>query len=553
MTFGRFNPPTAGHHLLAGTVMDTAKQLGAEHRIYGSVTQDKKKNPLTPNQKSRHMRRVLGTKNVVVDPTIVSPFHALQHVSDQGYEHVVMITGSDREAIFDKVPEYQKTGQFKFKTFKVMTAGGQRGEKEKGLAGMSATKQRAAAASGNFEAFRLGLPAHVSEKHARSMFKDVRKGMQLKEETNYIPSHYFDEILNFVNTDSELNEAVSVQARMKLARAARRTAKRRAYLVRLRKRRRRNIKQLKKRATVQVKNTLRKRLYKGNWKKLSYGQRMRIDSAINKRKPIITRMVKNILPKVVSGESQRLKQANKSKSLREDFSPLKYVLPQLMEATKTKQEQRRNQNQRKRKQRANDDAKMQANPFAGQVLIVKNSEDDVMIIRKTSLEPDHTIVVAPEKMNMGTAQNILNDENFVNTPTSIELFGKVEGAGSAKEKRNKQAEEEEGQKQQAMAAMQEPPPPPPVVSDRNSMKPDSDHNATDMEFSVAAMFNQLRGMDLKTQIKNKLNNSSTGTRITKKSNSWCGRTKNSWTNNAKSTRWKLDCYPYWRQKRSTNF
>jgi nicotinic acid mononucleotide adenylyltransferase len=117
MTFGRFNPPTAGHHLLAGTVMDTAKQLGAEHRIYGSVTQDPKKNPLTPKQKSRHMRRVLGTRNVVVDPTIVSPFHALKHVSDEGYENVIMITGSDREAIFDKVPEYQKRGDFKFKTF----------------------------------------------------------------------------------------------------------------------------------------------------------------------------------------------------------------------------------------------------------------------------------------------------------------------------------------------------------------------------------------------------------------------------------------------------
>jgi|688.fasta_scaffold89486_2 hypothetical protein len=504
MTFGRFNPPTAGHHLLAGTVMDTARQLGAEHRIYGSVTQDPKKNPLTPKQKSRHMRRVLGTRNVVVDPTIVSPFHALKHVSDQGYENVIMITGSDREAIFDKVPEYQKRGDFKFKTFKVMTAGGKRGDKAEGLAGMSATKQRGHASAGNFEAFRLGLPAHVSEKHARSMFRDVRRGMGLNEETNFIPSHTFDEIMEFANSTEELNEIFSIQARMKLARSARRTAKRRAFLVRLRKKRRRNMKQLKKRATVQVKTTLRKRLYKGNWKKLSYGQRMRIDSAINKRKPIINRMVKSILPKVVTGEAKRLTKLNRSSSIREDIQPLKYALSNLVEAQKTRQENRRDQNQRKRKQRANDDAKMKANPFAGQVLIVKNDQDELMIIRKTSLEPNHTIVVAPDKMNMGAAQNILDDENFVNTPTSIDLFGKIEGAETVKEKRNKKAEDEESQKQQAMTAMQEPPPPPPVVSDKNSMKPDSDHNATDMEFSVAAMFNQLRGMDLRTQIKNKL-------------------------------------------------
>lgn len=504
MTFGRFNPPTAGHHLLAQRVMDLAKEMGAEHRIYGSVTQDKKKNPLNPKQKMRHMRRVLGTKNIHVDPNVASPFHALKHVSDQGYENVVMVMGSDRESVFDKVPEYQKSGEFKFKNFKVVTAGGQRNEKDTGLAGMSATKQRGAAASGNFQAFRMGLPAHVSERHAKTMFRDVRKGMGLKEDYECISSHTYDELFEFINKENELNETVSIQSRMKLARAAKRTAKRRAYLVRLRKKRRRNIKQLKKRAVVQVRNSLRKRLYKGNWKKLSYGQRMRIDSAINKRRPIINRMVKSILPKVVTGESRRIAKLNKPQSMKEEIIPLKYALTNLMEEVRSKQQKRRDQNQRKRKQRANDKAEMQSNPFAGQVLVVKNANDELMIIRKTSLEPDHTIVVAPEKMSMGAAQNVLDDENFVNTPTSIELFGKVEGADNVKEKRNKKAEQQEMDRDQAVAAMQAPPPPPPTVTDPKSMKPDSDHNATDMEFGVAAMFNQMRGVDLQTQIKNKM-------------------------------------------------
>lgn len=501
MTFGRFNPPTAGHHLLAQRVMDLAKEMGAEHRIYGSVTQDKKKNPLNPKQKMRHMRRVLGTKNIHVDPNVASPFHALKHVSDQGYENVVMVMGSDRESVFDKVPEYQKSGEFKFKNFKVVTAGGQRNEKDTGLAGMSATKQRGAAASGNFQAFRMGLPAHVSERHAKTMFRDVRKGMGLKEDYECISSHTYDELFEFINNENELNETVSIQSRMKLARAAKRTAKRRAYLVRLRKKRRRNIKQLKKRAVVQVRNSLRKRLYKGNWKKLSYGQRMRIDSAINKRRPIINRMVKSILPKVVTGESRRIAKLNKPQSMKEEIIPLKYALTNLMEEVRSKQQKRRDQNQRKRKQRANDKAEMQSNPFAGQVLVVKNANDELMIIRKTSLEPDHTIVVAPEKMSMGAAQNVLDDENFVNTPTSIELFGKVEGADNVKEKRNKKAEQQEMDKEQAAQAMAVPPKPPPTRTTGKSLFPDSDHSAVDMEFGVVAAFNEAAGIPLKEQIK----------------------------------------------------
>lgn len=498
ITFGRFNPPTAGHHLLAQKVMDLAKETGAEHRIYGSRSHDPKKNPLDPKTKAKHMSTVLGTPNVHVSDEVISPFHALKHVSDEGYEDVTVVTGSDRESIFDKVPHYQKKGDFKFKNFKVVTAGEQRGEKAKGLAGMSATKQRQAASSGDFEAFRMGLPSHVNKTQARKLFRDVRKGMNLKEDYVAPSSFTVEEIEEFANNSMILNETVSVQGRMKLARSARRTAKRRAFLRKLRRKKRRNIKQLKKRAANQVKTTLRKRLFKGNWKKLSYAQRSRIDSAINKRRPIITRMVKQILPKVVTGESKRLASLNRKTTLKE--SPLHYVLTTIVEE-KTKQEKRRDQNSRKRKQRAKDDAVRQSNPFSGQVLIVQDDDDNKMIIRKTSLQANHRILVPPDKMTQSAAQQILQDEDFVNTPTSIELFGKVEGADAGKEKRNKKAEAQEIQKDQAVQAMAVPQKPPPTRTTGKSSFPDSDHAAVDMEFGVVAAFNEAAGIPLKEQIK----------------------------------------------------
>ena len=40
--FGRMNPPTIGHKQL----LDTAKSVGGEYKIFLSQTQDPKKNPL---------------------------------------------------------------------------------------------------------------------------------------------------------------------------------------------------------------------------------------------------------------------------------------------------------------------------------------------------------------------------------------------------------------------------------------------------------------------------------------------------------------------------
>ena len=50
-TFGRFNPPTIGHQKLLQAVLRTAKSEGGKPFIFGSHSQDKKKNPLSYKEK----------------------------------------------------------------------------------------------------------------------------------------------------------------------------------------------------------------------------------------------------------------------------------------------------------------------------------------------------------------------------------------------------------------------------------------------------------------------------------------------------------------------
>ena len=95
-TFGRFNPPTTGHLLLATKVKEEARRRGADYKIYGSNTQDAKRNPLSSVDKSRFMKKVLKDTNVIVNNKSGNPFTVLQQLSKEGYTDITMVGGADR-------------------------------------------------------------------------------------------------------------------------------------------------------------------------------------------------------------------------------------------------------------------------------------------------------------------------------------------------------------------------------------------------------------------------------------------------------------------------
>ena len=215
LTFGRMNPPTAGHEKLVNKTKQVAKSVNGSHHIVISHTQDKKKNPLSPKQKLTHAKRFFPNSNITTStkehPNFLSQAEKL-HKS--GTTHLHMVAGSDRVQEFHKVlHKYNGTHKgalFNFKKIKVHSAG-HRDPDSEGTSGMSASKMRGHASKGNYSSFKKGLPSHVNDNHAKELYNHVRSGMQIKEDYKAIfiiggPGSGKDLILNNINKTYDLQE-----------------------------------------------------------------------------------------------------------------------------------------------------------------------------------------------------------------------------------------------------------------------------------------------------------------------------------------------------------
>jgi len=185
MAFGRMNPPTTGHEVLVNKVKSVAKQVGGSHHIVLSHSQDAAKNPLTPAQKVKHAKRFFPDTNISVatkeEPNFLTQAAKLHK---QGVTHLHMVAGADRVAEYHKLlHKYNGTHEgalFNFKKITLHNAGARDPDAE-GTSGMSASKMRSHANTNSFDDFKQGIPKHVPEHHAKELFRDVRKGMNIKE------------------------------------------------------------------------------------------------------------------------------------------------------------------------------------------------------------------------------------------------------------------------------------------------------------------------------------------------------------------------------------
>lgn len=186
LAFGRMNPPTTGHAKLVDAVKDVAKKVNGSHHIVISHSQDPKKNPLTAEQKLKHAKRYFPDTNLSTSdkqhPNFLSQASKLH---SQGVTHLHMVAGSDRTGEYHKLlHQYNGVkgthGYFKFRGIEVHSAG-ERDPDSEGVEGMSASKMREHALKGNFKEFKKGVPSHVAHEHAKELYNDVRKGMNIKE------------------------------------------------------------------------------------------------------------------------------------------------------------------------------------------------------------------------------------------------------------------------------------------------------------------------------------------------------------------------------------
>jgi len=188
-TFGRMNPPTIGH----GKLLDSlATKSGRNpYKVFLSQSTDNKKNPLAYPDKVKHVRKMFPkhARSVMINKKVKTAMDAIVTLYDEGFRRVVMIVGQDRVREFDVlINKYNgkksRHGFYNFESIKVVSAG-QRDPDSEGADGASATKQRQAAKENDFTTFGQGLPNTMSNANAKRLYNDVRKGMGLKEATDF--------------------------------------------------------------------------------------------------------------------------------------------------------------------------------------------------------------------------------------------------------------------------------------------------------------------------------------------------------------------------------
>ena len=129
----------------------------------------------------KHKRNIIANNKLKTVLDIAVYFH------QQGYKELNMVVGSDRVAEFKKLlttynGQEKRHGFYDFDTIQIFSAG-ERDPDAEGVTGMSASKMRAAATNNDYDTFQKGLPRGF--KNGNQLFKDVRKGMNLKENSKY--------------------------------------------------------------------------------------------------------------------------------------------------------------------------------------------------------------------------------------------------------------------------------------------------------------------------------------------------------------------------------
>ena len=183
VAFGRFNPPTTGHEKLLDTVASSSDD--GDYIIIPSRSQDKKKNPLDADTKVSVMRQMFPqhSERIVNDPANRTIFDVLKKAHMDGYAGVRIVGGGDRVAEFEKLSGNYNGKLYQFDNLEVLSAG-DRDPDGDDVSGMSASKQRKAAAEGDFTTFRKGVPSSLNNKQTRELYNNIRAAMNIKEGWN---------------------------------------------------------------------------------------------------------------------------------------------------------------------------------------------------------------------------------------------------------------------------------------------------------------------------------------------------------------------------------
>jgi len=326
------NPPTVGHQKLVDKVKAEAKKRGVKPHVFITHTQDKKKNPLDYNTKYKIARKAFGSS--VTKSKSKTIIQVMQELEKMGHTEVTLVVGSDRLNEFKTFLNKYNGKDFKFDKLEIVSAGARDPDAE-GVSGMSASKMRAAAQSGDYDSFKKGTPRSMSEKEKKDMYDKIRSVMGATNEAiewdesdfdftdeeldAFVEMTDLDELDEDIEIDEEFEEyleevrkPLTIQQRMKIARRMKRLAPRMARMRKIRAKRMADPKRLERRSRKAAIKILRKRFagkQGANYASLTPGAKMSVDRIIQKKMSLIGRLSKRLMPKVRKAEMERLKRA----------------------------------------------------------------------------------------------------------------------------------------------------------------------------------------------------------------------------------------------------
>ena len=304
--WGRMNPITVGHEKLVNKIKDVARKNSATPLIYITHSQDAKKNPLEYDDKIMLAKKAFGNK--VIQKSRSKTIMQVMKELEGKFSKVILVVGQDRVKDFDTLLAKYNGKDYTFDNIEVVSAGDRDPDAE-GVEGMSASKMRAAAASGKFDQFKSGLPRKL-QRDARDIYDMVRGGMKIAEAMESI----------------ELDEALTMQQRRQRALTMRKYKGKIAAARRRLKKKKASMGKLKQRARKAAIKIIRKKVagQKGvNYANLNPGEKMLIDKKVEKKKAAIEKIAKRLLPQVRKQELSRLSNLNKeSYDINADFEAL---------------------------------------------------------------------------------------------------------------------------------------------------------------------------------------------------------------------------------------
>ncbi len=285
ITFGRFNPMHTGHEKLVNKILEIARKEKATAKIYMSHTQDKKKNPLSYDDKLHYAKIAFGS--IVTESNAKTIIQVAKELQNE-FKNLIVVVGKDRISEFETLLSKYNGKEFQFDEINVVS-GGDRDPDSDDITGMSASKMRSFAQLGNFEMFKKGLPTKLKS-HAEYIYKAVREGSGLMED--------LEEERKPLTISQRRRRAMTMRRYKTKLKMGREKAERRMA----------SADKLKLRAQRKARGIIRDRLMKNKkYSEMKPAEKIELDKRLMRiPKVTIDRIAKRQLPIVRKAEIQRL-------------------------------------------------------------------------------------------------------------------------------------------------------------------------------------------------------------------------------------------------------